>query len=779
MGRGLLYRGTEEIFNSLKTSSHFAGEFVVYLSASLMHKKRAVDLLEIPLSSAEAYKTIKGPERLSKVALQDAFDLTNVIKRVYKQLSRMGPEWGEGDIEEKAHIVLTIEIMRRESNDIEEVLDEEDNLKPYAKVRIIKLCGSEYAGSSTKLSESQKSFATSSFNALSNQILQSALHTKTKFKGKKDMIPKGTEVLLKFLRETVGPENRVLVLTCINPRLNRLEDTLPALKFVSRMRECICQEIEKRGIQPFNPDSEHNVVPERKSKLESLREEINTICDNRTRRAKMSKEDLEYWTEQKEREVKALLAKLEDEMSKSPTKEESGLIEKYEELLLLKNKLGQIRKEQITPPRFSPILRKSLEGKPSPIHEFAHRKSSIEEHYSPEDLLDKSKGSVQSRRFEDILERNITTEEELKGKNEVNEKKIRELEEQIGELRNHARASDAYFERMTKLKTGEEESDTVTKLVVENERLKEKLRDMEEDQEYTSDKLNEYKRELQETKNELEKVKSRRRFQESERKKTVLELEKKQCEEIDALKAQVSSMKKVIEENRGALEKTKKDRERMTREVQELEQAHAKALKRKNEEMEEMRQALTEKIKVLQEELGKTQDRSQYEVSEEAERYREENRRLKEENIELMDKSSNYKEDNDKLRYELAMANKTNEKELAAIEQKCETLFTELQRLRVENAEYKERERVQIRKKDELLEKFKVVEEENRGFREKKKRYKKELAELEKRIKELEFEREMACKAVRRKGEVNLEAKEHQIKVMIMNSNNNTRIWRR
>ena len=65
-----------------------------------------------------------------------------------------------------------------------------------------------------------------------------------------------------------------------------------------------------------------------------------------------------------------------------------------------------------------------------------------------------------------------------------------------------------------------------------------------------------------------------------------------------------------------------------------------------------------------------------------------------------------------------------------AIEQKYEALFTELQRLRVDNAEAKEREKVTNRKKEEALEKIKALDEANRKLRDKKHQYKKDLMDV-------------------------------------------------
>ena len=764
MGRGILHRGVEEIFTSLKSLSRFPGEFAIFLSVCLMHKKRAVDMLELPDSSKQGYKTVKSSEGLSKVALQNSYDLSNAIKKIYRQLTRMSTEWGEEKLEETAHIAFTLEIMRRESNDIEEVLYEQDNFRKYAKITLVKLAGSEHTGSNA---ESQKQFATESFNALSNQILQTALHTKTKAKGKNKKLLPGTEVLLKLLQGNASPENRVYVITCVNPRQNKLSETLPALKFVSRMRECICVEMEKRGVKPFylSPESKM-LVPEDNTGVDVLRGDINQMCENYKSNSVL-KEDFEIWAEQKEQEVKSLLAKMEDDISSAPNKGESELIEKYEELLLLKNKIGQIRKELITPA--SP---------PAPIRSSQYRSQSdypaAEKELSPQQVRKSPAGAVKRSSSPIPDEGNAagspsdkrSDRSAPKARDEVSEQRIRELEKQIEELRSHAMASNEYFDQVIKSKLSPKENDNLTKLAKENEAFKAQIKEIAEGREKAKGKLAEYKKELDDTREELEQEKSRKRHLESSRKFQSFETEKPQSEEVESLRVQIETMKAIIEENRITVEKVRKDRERMIKEVQELEQVHAEPLRKKDQEMDDMRQVFTAKLRNLQEEL----DRSRYETSEEVEKYKEENRKLKEENIELMNKTSNLSENNEKLRQELTITTKTNEKELLAIEQKCDGLFKELQRLRVENAEFKERERALARKKEEMMKKVKQLEDENKKFKAKKKEYKKGLEEIERKVRELEFEKELANKVNKKKGEITMEAKEYQIKVILFDS---------
>ncbi len=56
-------------------------------------------------------------------------------------------------------------------------------------------------------------------------------------------------------------------------------------------------------------------------------------------------------------------------------------------------------------------------------------------------------------------------------------------------------------------------------------------------------------------------------------------------------------------------------------------------------------------------------------------------------------------------------------------------MIAELRRLKTENAEGAERERMLVRKRDETAEKMKGLEDENRRLRERKQGYKKSLSE--------------------------------------------------
>ena len=262
-----------------------------------------------------------------------------------------------------------------------------------------------------------------------------------------------TDILLKILLQGASSTSRIVLLSCVHSHQTRLADTLPALKFVSRIRECICAEMQKRKIPSFDlgeEKKEDNV-------LEALKEEINDLSEHR--KGKMTKEEIELLVDEKEKEVKALLAKTEEEMNRGEGRtEESGLIEKYEELLLLKNKIGQMRKEQLalsqaklSPIAQSPYPTRKIPPLESPIND---RRSEPERRgaaslRSPgkmghEIFPQSEKGLAEERdKEEDVVERNAKLEEELKESNEINSQKIRELETQIYQLQSNAKSSHA------------------------------------------------------------------------------------------------------------------------------------------------------------------------------------------------------------------------------------------------------------------------------------------------------------------------------------------------
>ena len=67
---------------------------------------------------------------------------------------------------------------------------------------------------------------------------------------------------------------------------------------------------------------------------------------------------------------------------------------------------------------------------------------------------------------------------------------------------------------------------------------------------------------------------------------------------------------------------------------------------------------------------------------------------------------------------------------MLSIEQKYEYLFTEMQRLKVENKELKERDKLQTKTKNELQQALNNVEEQNAKLKKKKAAYKEELMEV-------------------------------------------------
>ncbi len=379
------------------------------ISACLMHSAKAIDLLEFPKNSSEKYKQIQNLKELSKQQLEDVHEAHGVIAKIYTQLARMGPEWGERDLESHSHLAVTVEILKRNAPVLEQIIDEEeDTLRFFSRVDIVKLCGSELANLGGE--KSFKQFATDSFNSLSNQLLQSALRSKAKPRRKRSQMARGAEVLTRILRRGMAPESRAVVLACVNPQQKRLSDTLPALKFVSRIRECVCGEMEKRGIPAFQDSG----APA-EDKVEELRKSLAHIVANRDH---MTREEFDSLLAEKETALRGMLEKIEEE-------EDSGG-ERYEELVLLRDKIAKLRNgepEAAEERRAAPVSRgPDMSGNESPIpmREETARKS--------DDL--------------------VAVGEELKQSTERNEARIQELEAQVDLLRTHDQEA---AESMTKM----------------------------------------------------------------------------------------------------------------------------------------------------------------------------------------------------------------------------------------------------------------------------------------------------------------------------------------
>jgi len=716
MHRGILYRGINDIFSSIDNS------FVIYISASLMYNNKAVDLLEMPMSSNKAYKTINDPKDLLKAALQSTFDLGAVIKRIRLQLDHMRSEWGECNLKERSHIAFTIEIMKKVPNNNSGFMEPIEKLKPYSKIILIKLCGNEYALPNSQFTNKERSFATNSFNEISNCLLHSALHTKYKGKNK---VSKGTEVLQKYLKKYANHRSRIVFLMCLNPSKERLGDMLPALKFVSRLRKCICQEMEKRKVPSFG------VEGEMESNVEVLKSQMDEVFDGQEKR--MSKKEFNNWLTQKERQVKVLLDKIEEDLKLNSN--DPKLLQRREEVMKLKAKLEQMRREGPRSIRVS-----STQMMNTPLSNYESRRTATAPYFSP-------RFEVESPIEDATMGNKSARMEELKTRS--NEKLIRQLEDKVDELRTETKMSNEYFDRFIRMQTAKERDRVEEEMQI----LELKIKEQQKEQDYNIEELNDYSMKIRKAKNELIDLKYKKETELDKNKRELIELEMRE------LKSQIAILNDGIEETQRTIDNTIKEREDIVQEIQIIKNECDRELELRNEEIQNITQPANEQILILEKSLEEIQG---HYTTQEIEEYKELNRKLKEENIRLVEEFNKRKDENCELKNRILEKNEDYDNKVTVIEQKCEQLFAELQRIHTENAAYKENEREYSRRKDSDIETLRGLESKYQKYKHKKSLYIEEIKELENKVKDL---KEAKLQENKRKKEINNRMEEYQQRV--------------
>eukprot|EP00826_Nyctotherus_ovalis_P065511 TRINITY_DN9633_c0_g3_i5.p1 TRINITY_DN9633_c0_g3~~TRINITY_DN9633_c0_g3_i5.p1 ORF type:complete len:153 (+),score=40.59 TRINITY_DN9633_c0_g3_i5:74-532(+) len=134
-------------------------------------------------------------------------------------------------------------------------------------------------------------------------------------------------------------------------------------------------------------------------------------------------------------------------------------------------------------------------------------------------------------------------------------------------------------------------------------------------------------------------------------------------------------------------------------------------------------------------------------------------------NIVLLNELNKWKDENADLGNEISAENEDYGNKLTALEQKCEQLFAEVQRIRVENTGCKESERQYQRRKEANAENLRKLENKRNKYKHKKEMHLKEIKELTKRINELALDKQTILKAAKRKDIMSSRLKEYQQKV--------------
>ena len=266
--------------------------------------------------------------------------------------------------------------------------------------------------------------------------------------------------------------------------------------------------------------------------------------------------------------------------------------------------------------------------------------------------------------------------------------------------------------------------------------LKKRQEDIQEDYEYTKKKVDEAKQEHKDIKDRIIEVKNNIELNKEDHKRNILKLEYKNKEDIKIFTMQISSMESTIGKSKEMIDKISKELNTMAQERDFTIKKNRNITKRNAEEIEEIHQQLTDRMNALQNELENT-----YVRREGFDQIKDENQKLQQDNVRLIEKISELKNENNKIKRE--GKNAIDDRELIEMEEKYEVLMGELKKLRIENLEYSEGRKAQVQRIRDTEDEIKQLEEKNKKSKTKKRSLKKKIDQLKKQIRDLELEREM------------------------------------
>ena len=297
----------------------------MFITTQLVYCDRLIDLLSTFRARNEAKTALVKPDPFCTI-VRDKPELKAILKAIAKETQRVESELGVNSIESKAHLIISIKIVAKKENKI------------YSRLDVVNLCGSEQAGNTehhTTQACTYKQFAVDSFNSLSFQLLTAAI-------GKKTQNKHYTYTLLEqTLKKTILPHARILFITGVQANPDTLIDTLPALKFTCRIRECAC---EKR-YKTLDNEGEYTPIQDTEAEelKKSIQKEIEKIQTEMNKKSGLSQGKTKNWVMSRENKIDTLLKSIKSCMSTHNEEMNQILRIKYEELLDAREKLHQLR----------------------------------------------------------------------------------------------------------------------------------------------------------------------------------------------------------------------------------------------------------------------------------------------------------------------------------------------------------------------------------------------------------------------------------------------------
>jgi len=225
--RGSTLRAVEEIFNMIDLAkegkSPNSANIEVCLSIYAIYNNKLFDLLEHSNTNLKPLELITDSlskpsiKNLAQHTLKGTYDCQSYFQRAEKTKKILAVEEQDPDFNSRAHQIVLLTLYKPAKND----------RKILSKAQFIELANSEQAVDKTK-PKIAKSLA-ANFNAISVKILNHAL---MKDKHSHDKLVKCAEI-------SMEPSASVLFCCCAAPSIEKLKHTLPALKFSSKIMECI------------------------------------------------------------------------------------------------------------------------------------------------------------------------------------------------------------------------------------------------------------------------------------------------------------------------------------------------------------------------------------------------------------------------------------------------------------------------------------------------------------------------------------------------------------
>ncbi len=313
------------------------------VSACLLCAQRSIDLL--PAGRGENYAPVKDLPELSSVPASGEEAAKGLVKRICTNVAKAGIEWGENRLQDKSHLIVSVDVYREEKR---EGANERtpQRWQYHTQINVIRICGCEYAktGNGADLGEADRQFATNSFNTISNQILQASLNARIKQSdGPKKALPLSNVLLGKFLQRSVTGRHKLCFASCVALYQPQLPNTLPIMKFVSRIRDCICSELTKRAKSASNKHlgsrrSSAIVGEDSGLAADRVKEELDAI-ERMFAHGPAAQTNPEQWMREGQRQVARLSQQVEERLRSDP--KDSVLLEQRNALIKILDRIEE------------------------------------------------------------------------------------------------------------------------------------------------------------------------------------------------------------------------------------------------------------------------------------------------------------------------------------------------------------------------------------------------------------------------------------------------------